>query len=531
MAENKGHIIATDGDGNILKNYILRSQSKDGIVNEASTDTNGNVVFTTVIDNKKPNNGIDSYSDEELDKKIDSIDEIKDSPWVIARDAGVDLTSGAVLGMLLGSIFGSIKSRKAVKSLSEGVDDALGNQARVTNKSKAKTKELNRAMQENSHAATEAVRDKKAGKALPVIINNRIIEAKIGPEYVDDIANILSKSTGKTTRTAKKEIENWLKKHADDTNLLSLIEAKDNTTFAHSTRVGELTKQVALEAGLDEKAAEKLGQAAFLHDIGKIATPDRILSSTANGRQHPEILDWLRAHPNLGYEILEGVDDTAAGIAKGHHPKYDTTIVPTKDTNIVTISDIYDAITDQGRNYRGGAIHDKNFALNDPKGIQWNINNGETTWEYLELLRRLDEKGLLKEYYPVESELTDAFNTLKANFLKDTIRDTYSKAGAINGAIAGANIGLGMNFTNESLAMKAKENEKGLQSTGLPTGSELLSAFIPMYRAKTEKLADIKRWYKNGLLNDEQKRLIEATDLNSNKEVTKLWKELNKSFQ
>lgn len=466
---------------------------------------------------------------EELDKKIDSIDEIKDSPWVIARDAGVDLTSGAVIGMVLGSILGGIKSKKAVKSLSEGVDDALGNQARITNKSKAKTKELNRAMQENSHAATEAVKNKKAGKALPVIINNRIIEAKIGPEYVDDIANILSESTGKTTRTAKKEIMNWLEKHADDSNLLSIIEAKDGATFAHSTRVGKLTKQVALEMGLKEADAEKLGQAAFLHDIGKIATPDRILTSTANAKQHPEIFDWIKAHPDLGYNILEGVDDTAAEIAKGHHPLYDKKIVPNKNTRMVTISDIYDAITDQGRKYK--VIRDKNFALNDPKGIQWNIDRGETTKEYLELLKKLDAKGLLKEYYPVESELTDAFNNLKANYLKGSIRDTYSKAGAINGAIAGANTGLGMNSINKSLAMKAKENEKGLQSTGLPTGSELLSAFIPMYRAKTEKLADIKRWYKNGLLNDEQKKMIESTNLNSNKEVTKLWKELNKSFQ
>lgn len=466
---------------------------------------------------------------EELDKKIDSIDEIKDSPWVTARDIGVDMTSGAVLGTVLGSIFGSIKSRKAVKSLSEGVDDALGNQARITNKSKAKTKELNRAMQENSHAATEAVKDRKAGKALPIIVNNRIIEAKIGPEYVDDIANILSKSTGKNIRNAKKEIRNWLEKHADDSNLLSIIEAKDGATFAHSTRVGKLTKQVALEMGLKEADAERLSQAAFLHDIGKIATPDRVLTSTANAKQHPEIFDWIKAHPDLGYSILEGVDDTAAGIAKGHHPLYDKKIVPNKNTRIVTISDIYDAITDQGRNYK--VIRDKNFALNDPKGIQWNIDRGETTKEYLELLKKLDAKGLLKEYYPVESELTDAFNKLKAKYLKNTVRDTYSKAGAINGAIAGANTGLGMNSINKSLAMKAKENEKGLQSTGLPTGSELLSAFIPMYRAKTEKLADIKRWYKNGLLNDEQKKMIESTNLNSNKEVTKLWKELNKSFQ
>ena len=466
---------------------------------------------------------------EGLDNKIDSIDEIKDSRWVTARDVGVDLTSGAFIGMLLGSILGSIKSKKAVQSLSEGVDDALGNQARITSKSKAKTKELNQAMQENSRAATEAVKDKKSGKALPVIINNRIIEAKIGPEYVDDIANILSESTGKTTRTVKKEIMNWLEKHADDSNLLSIIEAKDGATFAHSTRVGKLTKQVALEMGLKEVDAEKLGQAAFLHDIGKIATPDRILTSTANAKQHPEIFDWIKAHPNLGYDILEGVDDFAAEIAKGHHPLYDKKIVPNENTRMVTISDIYDAITDQGRKYK--VIRDKDFALNNPKGIQWNVDKGETTKEYLELLKKMDAKGLLKEYYPVESELTDAFNNLKANYLKDTIRDTYSKAGAINGAIAGANIGLGMNFTNESLAMKAKENEKSLQSTGLPTGSEILSAFIPMYRAKTEKLADIKRWYKNGLLNDEQKKMIEATDLNSNKEVTKLWKELNKSFQ
>lgn len=35
----------------------------------------------------------------------------------------------------------------------------------------------------------------------------------------------------------------------------------------------------------------------------------------------------------------------------------------------------------------------------------------------------------------------------------------------------------------------------------------------------------------DALLNDEQKKMIESTNLNSNKEVTKLWKELNKSFQ
>ena len=473
---------------------------------------------------------------EELDNKIDSIDEIKDSPWVTARDFGVDLTSGAVIGKALGSILGGIKSKgkNVIKSLSEGIDDATKDIAeKIVKKSSKQTPKLNRAMQENSHAAREAVRAGNAGKALPVIINNRILEAKIGPEYVDDIANILSKGTGKSTKDAKKAIENWLKKHADDTNLLSLIEAKDDTTFAHSTRVGELTKQVALEAGLGEEAAERLKQAAFLHDIGKIAIPDRILSSTANMKHNPEIFEWLKAHPDLGYKILKGVDDTAAGIAKGHHPLYDATIVPTKDTNIVTISDIYDAITDQGRNYRGGVIHDKDFALNNPQGIQWNIGKGETTWEYLELLRRMDEKGLLKEYYPVDSELTDAFNTLKANFLEDAVKKHYVNDIGNKWALAGGKVGGTLGVLNSDWEQKPPrlQDKGGIEPSSLPSGSELLSAFIPMYRAKTEKLADIKRWYKNGLLNDEQKKLIESTNLNSNKEVTKLWKELNKSFQ
>lgn len=490
-------------------------------------------IFKNALNNSYSEEGPE---DKELEDKINSIDEIKDSSWATVRDMAVDTATGAAIGKALGSMIGAVKNKgkSVIKSLSEGIDDATKNIAEaITNKSRRQTSRLNKAMQENSHAAREAVRAGNAGKALPLIINNRILEAKIGPEYVDDIAKIISNGTGKSTRDAKKAIENWLKKHADDTNLLSLIEAKDNTTFAHSTRVGELTKQVALEAGLEEEAAERLKHAAFLHDIGKIATPDRILSSTANKEHNPEIFEWLKAHPDLGYEILEGVDDTAAAIAKGHHPKYDATIIPTRDTEIVTISDIYDAITDQGRNYRGGAIHDKNFALYDPAGIQRNIDKGETTWEYLELLRRMDEKGLLKEYYPVESELTDAFNTLKANFLEDAVKKHYVNKAGNMGALAGGAVGGTLGLLNSDWEQKPPRlpDRGGIEPTALSSASEILSEIFPSYRSKSEKLADIKRWYKNGLLNDEQMELIKSTDFRDNKEVTKLWKEINKNFR
>lgn len=46
-----------------------------------------------------------------------------------------------------------------------------------------------------------------------------------------------------------------------------------------------------------------------------------------------------------------------------------------------------------------------------------------------------------------------------------------------------------------------------------------------------EKLDDIKRWYKNGLSNDEIDKLIVATDFRDNKEVTKLWKLMQEQFK
>lgn len=116
MAEDKRHIIVRGDDGNILKNHILYRLSKDGIINETSTDTNGNVVFTTIIDNKKPNNGIDSDKDkrkegEEAEKvkgfsnpysraNVDSLVSGKISPGVMITDTAIDAVPTLALYLL-----------------------------------------------------------------------------------------------------------------------------------------------------------------------------------------------------------------------------------------------------------------------------------------------------------------------------------------------------------------------------------------------------------------------------------------------
>ena len=70
-----------------------------------------------------------------------------------------------------------------------------------------------------------------------------------------------------------------------------------------------------------------------------------------------------------------------------------------------------------------------------------------------------------------------------------------------------------------------------VESTGLPTLSEVISELSPSFKTKAEKLDDIKRWYKNGFSNDEIDKLIVDTDFKDNKQVTKLWKLMQEQFK
>lgn len=70
-----------------------------------------------------------------------------------------------------------------------------------------------------------------------------------------------------------------------------------------------------------------------------------------------------------------------------------------------------------------------------------------------------------------------------------------------------------------------------VQSTSLPSLSEVISEASPSFRTKAEKLEDIKRWYNNGFSNDEIDKLIVDTDFKDNKQVTKLWSLMKDQFK
>ena len=101
------------------------------------------------------------------------------------------------------------------------------------------------------------------------------------------------------------------------------IEAKDQTTHDHLQRVRVYAMELAKELGLNDGEKEALQAASVLHDIGKLAVPEHIISKP--GKLTPEEFEKMKIHPIVGAEILEQVDFPypVVPIVRAHHEKWD----------------------------------------------------------------------------------------------------------------------------------------------------------------------------------------------------------------
>jgi len=101
------------------------------------------------------------------------------------------------------------------------------------------------------------------------------------------------------------------------------IEAKDDTTHDHLARVQVYARELARELGLTEEEQQALQAASILHDIGKLAVPEHIISKP--GRLTPEEFEKMKIHPIVGAEILERVQFPypVVPIVRAHHEKWD----------------------------------------------------------------------------------------------------------------------------------------------------------------------------------------------------------------
>ncbi|MGE5087244.1 MAG: HD-GYP domain-containing protein [Bacillota bacterium] len=146
--------------------------------------------------------------------------------------------------------------------------------------------------------------------------------------------------------------------------LMQSLKIVDPVTYAHCCRVGEMSRKLARDAGLNEYQQKLAEFAGLFHDIGKMGVSQDIIAKP--GKLDPRELAIMKSHPVLSEEIVQPLakHDFFANILpgiRGHHERVDGTGYPDKilgdEINIlarvILVVDTYDAMS-QTRAYRKG---------------------------------------------------------------------------------------------------------------------------------------------------------------------------------
>ncbi|NDW03753.1 HD-GYP domain-containing protein [Jiella pacifica] len=176
-----------------------------------------------------------------------------------------------------------------------------------------------------------------------------------------------------------------------------VVDSKSPYTSGHSERVALFTDMIAEAMGHPPEHRRRLKRAALLHDIGKLGISNAILDKP--GRLSEAEFAEIRRHPVYSEEILSkiGAFCELALIGGRHHERLDGTGYPLGlsgddiglDTRIVTVADIFDALT-ADRPYRPAMPLSKALAILD-EGTG-TIVDGACVAALRRALARLDEE-------------------------------------------------------------------------------------------------------------------------------------------
>jgi PAS domain S-box-containing protein/putative nucleotidyltransferase with HDIG domain len=181
-------------------------------------------------------------------------------------------------------------------------------------------------------------------------------------------------------------------------------EYRDDETYQHTERVGHVAARIALVLGLPAGQVTLLRQAAPLHDVGKLAIPDRILLKP--GKLTVEEYEVMKTHTELGARLLSSgsspVLQMAALIAATHHERWDGNGYPQglagESTplvgRIVAVADVFDALIHDRPYKQAWPVDDALAEIERAAGSQFDPRVVSAFLELRDDLQRLrDELG------------------------------------------------------------------------------------------------------------------------------------------
>ena len=267
---------------------------------------------------------------------------------------------------------------------------------------------------------------KNPDQPLPEDIN-KLAPGFFDPEFAA-VFNELNKNNAlvKKLKTAEHymELEEFLYRvrfNPEDTHqllklLVYFLDFKSTVTLTHSINTSCYALSLGKRFNMSDEDLNTLFTSAIVHDIGKIATPTRILEFP--GKLSPEDMGIMRYHVNhtkriLGRIVSQNIFDTASR----HHEKLNGKGYPshltadqlTLNQRILTVADITSALTDN-RSYKGEFSKEHTLGIINQMAEEGELDTAITKilneqfqeirseQKYLQTFLRVDFSNVLKEY-------------------------------------------------------------------------------------------------------------------------------------
>ncbi len=216
----------------------------------------------------------------------------------------------------------------------------------------------------------------------------------------DTLTGIKGQSDKKYTQfiSVKKELSNLLDdivgQLLSNKNLtvnLSDIRYTDNYTFSHSVNVAVLAIMTGISLGMGKSALKNMGLGAFLHDLGKVVVPLKILNKPDRLGEDERL--EIERHPAYGFDLIKSrqlFNGPTLSIVYKHHERIDGSGYPQGlygdkielYPKVCAVADVYDALVSD-RPYRPGFMPHKAMEIMDQECSGYDLDIMQTFYHHI----------------------------------------------------------------------------------------------------------------------------------------------------